>query len=205
MLTQLSTLKSRLAILESDTQYDALLTNAIKSVSARFDKETRRTLARTENLTQEFDSVSTEVLATCYPVESVATFETKTSESSGWQTVDPPPDYLIRRSCVISLPVPICYLPSAIAYQSPLTRVTYTGGYLLPGSPQPDPPVPACQNLPDDLEQAAVEQVAYWFQNREHLGLLTIWPHTGTYENFVQSDLLPEIKAVLKRYQRLLL
>jgi hypothetical protein len=51
MLTALTTIKSRLALLDSDTSYDALLTNAIKSLSARFDKETNRTLARTENAT----------------------------------------------------------------------------------------------------------------------------------------------------------
>ena len=35
MLTQLSTIKSRLSLPAEDTQYDALLTAAIKSVSAR--------------------------------------------------------------------------------------------------------------------------------------------------------------------------
>ena len=49
MLTTLPTLKSRLSILPTDTTYDSLLTTAIKAISARFDKETNRTLARTEN------------------------------------------------------------------------------------------------------------------------------------------------------------
>jgi len=59
--------------------------------------------------------------------------------------------------------------------------------------------------LPDDLEQAAVEQVAYWFRNRDKTGLLRSWPHDGTFEVFVQSDLLPEVRAVLKKYERLML
>ena len=42
MLAQLSTVKSRLQILDIDTTYDALLTNAIQALSARFDKETNR-------------------------------------------------------------------------------------------------------------------------------------------------------------------
>ena len=62
MLTTLSTLKTRLAIDQADPTHDALLTSAIKSVSARFDKETNRTLARTENFTQEFDHHDTEIL-----------------------------------------------------------------------------------------------------------------------------------------------
>jgi len=59
--------------------------------------------------------------------------------------------------------------------------------------------------LPDDLEQAAVEQVAYWFRNRENTGLIRSWPHDGTYQVFLQSDLLLEVRAVLKKYERFLL
>jgi hypothetical protein len=49
-----------------------------------------------------------------------------------------------------------------------------------------------------DLEQAAVEQVAYWFQIRDKLGLKTRWPHGGTYEGFFSLDLLPNVQTVLK-------
>jgi hypothetical protein len=54
MLTQLSTVKSRLALTVTD--YDALLTAAIKAVSTRFDKECNRTLARTTCTTDEFSA-----------------------------------------------------------------------------------------------------------------------------------------------------
>src|SRR3989442_2714837 len=37
MLTQLSTVKARLGIGDFDLQYDAILTNAIKAITARFD------------------------------------------------------------------------------------------------------------------------------------------------------------------------
>ena len=56
--------------------------------------------------------------------------------------------------------------------------------------------------LPDDLEQAAFEQVAYWFRYRDKTGLIRSWPHDGTYEAFLQSDLLLEVRAVLKKYVR---
>jgi hypothetical protein len=49
MLTQLSTLKARLSIPGTDTTHDSLLTAAIAAASARFDRETNRTLARTES------------------------------------------------------------------------------------------------------------------------------------------------------------
>jgi hypothetical protein len=68
MLTLLSTVKSRLGI--TATTYDAILTNAIKAVSTRFDKETNRTLARAAAITEEFDADQTEILPSRYPIEA---------------------------------------------------------------------------------------------------------------------------------------
>ena len=101
MLTLLSTVKTRLVLLDTTT-YDDILTNAIEAISARFDKETNRTLARTENITQEFDPGDAEILGTCYPIESVSKFELKTTEAEGW-VEQATPGYLIRSSCIISL------------------------------------------------------------------------------------------------------
>ena len=66
-------------------------------------------------------------------------------------------------------------------------------------------PDPGQTALLDDLEQAAIEQVAYWFRNRDNTGLLRSWPHDGTYQAFLQADLLLEVRAVLKKYERLVL
>src|SRR6266699_3565541 len=107
MLTQLSTVKARLALTVTD--YDGILTNAIKAVSDRFDKETNRTLARTTSATHEFHATDTEILPPCYPIESVTKFEVKSNETDGWieQTGV---QYLIRRQCIISLPSPLSSL-----------------------------------------------------------------------------------------------
>jgi hypothetical protein len=192
MLTQLTTVKARLQILDTDTTYDLLLTNAIKAVSARFDKETRRTLARAENAAFEFPADTAELLVPRYPIETVTKFETKSTEAEGWQEKTGV-DYLLRAGCVISLSSPLSSLPA-----SALCRITYTGGYVLPGSVAGPGQAP----LPDDLEQAAVEQVAYWFQNREHLGLKTYWPTGVAYQQFAALDLLDSVKAVLTRHTR---
>src|SRR5437660_1801451 len=103
MLTQLSTVKTRLSLTVTD--YDDLLTNAIKAVSDRFDKETNRTLARTTTATHEFDATDTEVVPPCYPIEAVTKFELKSNETAGW-TEQTGLQYLIRRQCVISLSAP---------------------------------------------------------------------------------------------------
>jgi hypothetical protein len=194
MLTQLSTLKARLAILDTDTTNDLLLTAAINAVTARFDRETNRTLARTVGAAFEFDADQTELCVSCYPVESVGRFELKSSEAEGW-VEQAGVEYLIRRGCVISL-------GRALGTARGLGRVLYTGGYVLPGSPPLEPPVPSSQNLPSDLEQAAVEQVAYWFQNRERLGLTRIWDYHATYRQFAGQDLLVSVQAVLERHTR---
>jgi hypothetical protein len=193
MLTQLSTVKARLAIPDTDTQFDALLTGAIQAVSARFDNETRRTLARSVNLCQEFPAEDTEIAATCYPIETVTRFELKTNETDGW-VEQPGVQFIIRRACVISLASPLSPPPSSLS----ASRVTYTGGYLLPGSAD----VPLATRLPSDLEQAAVEQVVYWYQNRDKVGVIRLWPKGGVYEQFLDLDLLPSVRAVLRKYER---
>src|SRR5947199_7145176 len=104
MLTQLTTVKSRLALTVTD--YDDLLTNAIKAVSNRFDKECSRNLARTTAAAHEFDANDTEILPPCYPVEAVTKFELKANEADGW-TEQTGIKYLVRRQCVISLSSPL--------------------------------------------------------------------------------------------------
>jgi len=195
MLTQLSTIKSRLAIDDFNVQFDTLLTNAIAAISSRFDKETNRTLSRTVNATFEFCSHDTEISLPCYPIESVTKFETKFTEAAGW-VEQTGVDFLIRSGCIISLSND--FRLQTLDIRPSLGRLTYTGGYVLPGTT----PGPGQNPVPSDLEQAAVEQVAYWFQIRDKLGLKTRWPHTGTYEGFFQLDLLQNVETVLKRFQR---
>jgi hypothetical protein len=160
MLSTLSTLKARLAIDDLSVQYDDLLTTALTALSARFDKETNRTLSRTANSTHEFRADDTEIVPSTLPLESVSKFELKSNETEGW-VEQTNVEYLLRNHVVISLTTPL-------GTWRQQARITYTGGYVLPG----DTPGAGQNALPADLEQAAVEQVAYWFQNREKLGLL---------------------------------
>jgi len=193
MITQLSTIKSRLGILDTDLQYDTLLTNAILAVGERFDHECNRRLARTVDFVQEFSPDLTELGVACYPIESVSKFELKANETDGW-VEQTGVLFLLRRRCVISLAHPL-------GSSRQQARVTFTGGYVLPGQ-APSPPAPQATPLPAALEQAAVEQVAYWFQNRDRLGLLRIWEYNGTYRHYADLDLLRSVRAVLFPYTR---
>ena len=78
------------------------LSTAIKAISARFDKETNRTLTRTTSMTDEFDADQTEVGVSCFPIESVTKFEVKTNETDGWSE-QTNLEYLLYRNCVIPI------------------------------------------------------------------------------------------------------
>jgi len=191
MITQLATLKARLSIDEFEVKYDTMLTNSIRALSAQFDKQTGRTLARTLGIKQEFNAVETELCLTCIPLEVVTMFELKSNETDDWSE-QPGVEYLVRAGCVLSLAAPL----GGWRQQA---RVTYTGGHALPGTTVGAGQTP----LPDDLEQAAVEQAAYWFRNRDTLGLVRHPPFQGTYDQFAQLDLLLSVRTVLDGYRRL--
>jgi hypothetical protein len=191
MLTQLNTVKSRLSVDAFDVKYDSLLILLINAVSQRFDKECNRTFARTTNLAEEFSAEMLELCPACYPIESVTGFDLKSSEAIGWVS-QTGVDYLIRRRCVISL-------ARRIGGFCEQARVTYTGGFVLPGAT-----VGVGQTaLPADVEQAALEQVVWWFQNRDRLGLVREWPKGAVYLQFAQVDLLIQVQGALRPYVRL--
>jgi hypothetical protein len=199
-LTSLLTVKSRLALDPIDPAFDAVLQRAIIAVSARFDMETNRALARAENVWFEFSADETEIVPPCYPIESVVAFELKQSESEGW-IAQSDVAYLVHRGCVISLGSPL--LDPRLAPGR--ARVKYTGGYVVPGDPDPDTGASAGAaptRLPLELEQAAVEQAAFWFQTRDQLGVVRQWPKGGNYVQLADSDLLPSVREVLRHYTR---
>jgi hypothetical protein len=144
---------------------------------------------RTVDATHEFRADETVIILPCYPLETIGKFEFKISESTGWllQT----PDHLIRRHSIINLLEPL----GAVAQ---LARITYTGGYVLPGTT----PAPGQFALPKDLEAAATEQAAAWFLRRDLLGLVRHWPNTGTYLVISQAPLLLSVQSLLRRHER---
>ena len=185
MLTQLTTVKARLGL--TDTSADALLTNAIEAASARFNQICRRTFARAVDAVELFNADDTEICPTAYPIETVGAFALKTTEADGWMEVDPLPDYILRHDCVISLSV-------RLGTWRQMARVTYTGGYVLPGTT----PGAGQTALPSDIEQVCVEQVAFWYQNKDLLGL-----SSSDFKKFATQDLLPSVMAGLANYERL--
>jgi hypothetical protein len=191
MLTQLSTVKARLGIDAANVTDDDLLTRAINAISARFDMECQRTFARTVSNSHEFNPLEVEIAPRCYPIESVTTFELKTSEDEGW-VAQTDVSFLLRRKCVIAL-------AERLGSARQQARVIYTGGYVLPG----ETVGPGQTALPADLETAAIEMVAFWYQNRDRAGVIRVWPKGGLFEEFQDIDLIPSVRAVLEKYERI--
>lgn len=189
MMTTLEKLKARVGIAASDTADDVLLQMVIEAVSARADGECNRRFERAVDTTEEFAGDEARLRVERYPVESVSAFDVKENETDGWvrQTGV---KYLIRRGCVIDLGGPL-------ASASAVLRVTYTGGYRMPGTEGTDG-----TELPRDLEGAVLEQCTYWYQNRHRLGLTSVTAEGGSVQQFASLDLLPSVKAVLKRHER---
>jgi|SRR5947209_7194318 len=191
MLTQLATLKSRLGLEIFDTTDDLVLTSILKHVSARFAAECNRIFDYGAGLTYEFRANQLNIIVDHPPIELVSQFDLKTTEAEGW-VLQSSVDYLLsEKKSVIELAVPM-----GISRQ--LGRVTYTGGYILPGAN----PTGNQIALPDDIEQACIDQVAYWYQRRAQLGLVSVTSGDSTVQQFQTSDLLPQVQAVLKHYER---
>src|SRR5512139_4202678 len=102
MLTRLATVKARLGLLETDVAHDEILANSIRAVSAWFDWECNRTLARTIDAVHEFGADEKDVRVPCYPVESIRRFELKSNEIEGW-VAQPGVGFVLRRGCVLTL------------------------------------------------------------------------------------------------------
>jgi hypothetical protein len=148
--------------------------------------------------THEFNADDLGVSVPIFPIESVTKIEVKENETDGWvEQTDT--KFLIRKACVISIvPQTLNYRPSTLN-DSSIARVTYTGGYVLPGST----PSVGQTALPSDIEQAAVEQAAAWFLNRSSLGVeIKRLTPSDFYQKFSQLDFLPQVRTVLKRYER---
>ncbi len=199
MLTTLATVKARLGLKADDTVDDAILNNAIDAASGRFDLECNRVFARTIDATFVFDANQRELAPRYYPIETVSAWHVKTMEAEGW-VEQTGVDFLIRSGgdvpCVLSLPGPL-------GSCNQLARVTFTGGYVLPGDATDYSALdPRPATLPGSVEQACVEQVAYWYQNRNRLGVVSASAEGGSISQFSQLDLLPSVKAILKSMRR---
>lgn len=196
MLCELLTLKTRLGLPEADVVDDEILTNFILGVSGRFAKECNRQFAYAAAATYEFRADEMDLVVDRPPIVTVASFHLKANETDGW-VAQTGIDYLLNTT------KSIIELAACLGTSRELGKVTFAGGYVLPGGT-----VSAGQTaLPDEIEQACVEQCAYLYQNRQRLGLSNISGAGGSVTKDLVSvvnpaTFLPDVQAVLKKYER---
>lgn len=192
MLCELLTLKKRLGIAEADVVDDDLLTSFINALSGRLAKECNRTFDYSATATYDFRADEFNVVVDRYPIVTVTSFSLKETETDGW-VVQTTPDYLINETRSI------IELSSPLGNSRQLGRVTFAGGYVLPGGT-----VGAGQTaLPSELAQACVEQCSYWYQRRNELGLTSVGGTSGSIGNPDKPlALLPQVMAVVRKYER---
>jgi hypothetical protein len=194
-LTQLTSIKARLGIESFDTKDDSLLSNAIKGISERIQNECNRAFERQPGATFDFRACETEIRVDRYPIEAVTGFALKTTEAEGWVWQDSAPDHVLSPSRnIIELTAPL-------GSHRQLGRVVFDGGYVLPGSA----PAVGQTFLLEDLEQSVIEQIAYWYQRRNQLGLVSVSGDGGSIQQFRSLDLLPNVQAVVRSYERFML
>jgi len=168
MLTQLPTLKSRLGLEAFDTTDDVTLLNLIKLVSARFTAECNRVFDYGAVVTFEFRADQLNLVVNRAPIQAVTQFELKSTEGEGW-LLQSNIDYVLSPTKVI------IELAQPLGSSRQLGRVTYTGGYVLPGTAAIGNQLP----LPDELELACLEQAAYRYQRRAQLGFVSMNSGSG--------------------------
>jgi len=192
MLLTLPQIKTRLNLKDSDVLDDALLTQFIQMASGRIENDANRSFGYVLNQVDEFQADETELRLSHYPIDEnqPITFTLLVKRSEGWQPTIP--EFIVRSNCVLSL-------ISRIGNWKSQIRCTYSGGHVLPDmDPAQFPGVPA---LPLDLVGAAIEQVAYWYQNKDRLGISSQSGQGGSF-SMKTIDLLPSVTSVIAKYER---
>jgi hypothetical protein len=199
-LATLASLKARLGVDEFETDFDAQLTNYLELVTGRFELECNRKFLRTVGDTFEFHAGLPSIIPERLPIESVSAIALKTDETEGW-VAQTGVLYLIAQKGAL-----LTFTGGPLGGDTQLGRITYTGGYVLPGTT-----VDTGQTaLPNELEHAAIEQAVYYWQNRDRLGLSSVSGEGGSIAMNPASvvkplDLLSMVLPVLKKYERLVL
>lgn len=192
MLCQLQTLKDRLKLPESDVVDDDILTNFILAVSGRFARECNRIFDYSDSATFDFRADEMNVAVNRYPIVLPLSFAVKTTEPAGFVLESIMPDYVLNPTkSIIELAAPL-------GSSRQIARVTFEGGYALPGN-TPSGSEPA---LPDEIEQACVEQCVFYYQNKDRLGLAGVSAEGGSISKLATADLLPHVQVLLKKYER---
>jgi len=191
MLISLEDAKTFLEI--DNSSYDTLLTNLIVFVSDRIQTFLNRKLKKEER-TQYFQAGRRRYYLSAYPVDITSTITVVVGEETKTEDED---YYIWDDIGVVEFREPTTYVgPKQVA-------VTYTGGYnattiTVSGSVQEI----YLSTIPDSLKYACLLQVAFMFRRRRDIGLNSVSMPDGSINVQSPTDLLPEVKNILKSYRK---
>ena len=193
----LADVKNRLTI--SDTEYDVLLDGIITGVDAIFDSRTHRTLiAPGSDVTEYFTGCGNYLQLNLYPLIGITSIKESMFydfDSSVERVADT--DYRVMNNGKNG----ILYRINNHWLDSPDSiQIVYRGGYSAAGVI----PGPGEHAMPDDLREAAIQQVCLIFKRRDDIGLSAVGFEGGSISKFSKIELLPMVKDTLNNYMRVL-
>ncbi|MCE5184936.1 MAG: hypothetical protein LLF76_02280 [Planctomycetaceae bacterium] len=199
MLCTVTDIKTFLGLTD---EYDAILEYIAKGVTARFDRETQRTLLLTDDDVTEYypggsKLISVERYPILLPVTSIKETYGDYDFTNAEALVEGTEFRVIGGTANKGIIQRINSIwPSGLD----AIEVTYKGGYLPAGE---EPAAGSGQiALPDDLHLHAIQQASLWFKRRDDIGLSSVSAMGGSVSIFAKLELLPDVKDFLERFYK---
>ena len=180
----------------TDTTDDTLLTEWIEGVQGKFDIECGRRFLYAASETEYFDGGVHALYVRRYPIASITSIHVDSDQ--GWAS-----DSLLASTDyrVVAVRGRIHYAYGSTQWPEGIQniRVIYAGGFVKSDGSAATY-VDAAEL--DALRRALYLQVGFEWRNRQNLGLNSLNAE-GVSVNVAPAELLPEVKAILHRFKRL--
>ena len=178
LLASLTNLKLFLEI--TAVTHDTLLTLLLTQISQRVETYLNRNMEKLAR-TQYFNAGRKYYFLPAYPIDESVTLTVVLDGNT--QTKDD--DYYVwaDKGLIEFETVPTYNEPKQLA-------ITWTGGYVDNAT------------IPADIQMATIMQTAFIFRRRKDIGLSSISLPDGSISVNAPTELLPEVKAILKSHRR---
>jgi len=194
-LCTLDDIKARLGIVNTDS--DDIIGDVISGVTSMFETYCDRPLiAPAQDVTEYYSGVGDYLQVRRYPLIAIATLKESYSYNFASATaMTANTDYRIlndgNNGVIMRMYVAWSQFPDSV-------QIIYRGGYCAAGVTPGD----GEHQLPDDLREAAIQQVCLVYKRKDDIGLSSVTFDGSAMQKNEKIDLLPLVKATLKKYRR---
>lgn len=178
LLASLSNTKLFLEI--TATNYDTLLSLLLAQISKRVETFLNRDLEKKARTTY-YDAGRKMYFLSAYPIDSLLTLTIVNDTTTQVLNTDYYAWY--DEGLIEFATIPVQTRPKQMTF-------TWTGGYA------------NTYAVPADIQMAVIMQAAFVFRRRKDIGLTSISMPDGSISVNAPTELLPEVKAVLKSYRK---